>query len=67
MITIDEAQRSGAAAKIRFCLMFVKIHYWHVCRWRDAAVTRLYSAQTNRRQFGLLQGTLANNSEKTVY
>ena len=40
MITIDEAQRSGAAAKIRFCLMFVKIHYWHVCRWRDAAVTR---------------------------
>lgn len=40
MITIDEAQRSGAAAKIRFCLMFVKIHYWHVCRWRDAAVIR---------------------------
>ena len=28
------------AAKIRFCLMFIKIHYWHVCRWRDAAVTR---------------------------
>lgn len=24
MITIDEAQRSGAAAKIRFCLMFIK-------------------------------------------
>ena len=64
MITIDEAAKKWSCSKNTVLSYAYKRYITGMCVDGE---TLLLPDIENRRQFVLLQGTLANNSERTVY